>query len=223
MPHVVSCVNSYEWTRHWRIEVVSWNCLKISAFPQLRSSQFNDFLPFLRICISVFHCTLYSNKLSWNAQYPYESYLNVLTIIWSQGYHQLPYRGAVISGPSIFLTLRCEDNIVLNFQSRQTTLPATLELRIPVHSFPLQKPCFRYFELRPQLDRCQARIQQLEGELERAKDDLTESERRHQSTYLQMFLKGQQAARLQHESEVRRFTIVGRNCKACAHQRCEEW
>ena len=60
----------------------------------------------------------------------------------------------------------------------------------------------RYFELRPQLDRCQARIQQLEGELDRAKEDLTESERRHQSTYLQMFLKGQQAARLQHENEV---------------------
>jgi len=60
----------------------------------------------------------------------------------------------------------------------------------------------RYFELRPQLDRFQSRIHQLETELERAKDDLTESERRHQSTYLQMFLKGQQAARLQHESEV---------------------
>ncbi|KAF2368974.1 Syntaphilin/Syntabulin [Trinorchestia longiramus] len=59
----------------------------------------------------------------------------------------------------------------------------------------------RYFELRPQLDRCQARVQQLETELERAKDDLAESERRHQNTYLQMFLKGQQAARLQHESE----------------------
>ena len=59
----------------------------------------------------------------------------------------------------------------------------------------------RYFELRPQLERYQGRLTDLEAELERAKDELLESERRHQSTYLQMFLKGQQAARI--ETEVR--------------------
>ena len=67
---------------------------------------------------------------------------------------------------------------------------------------------FRYFELRPLYDRSQEKIRELESEVTKLKDELSESELRHQKMYLQMFLKGQQAAKLQAEDEQVRLIVM---------------
>ncbi|CAL4059788.1 unnamed protein product, partial [Meganyctiphanes norvegica] len=59
----------------------------------------------------------------------------------------------------------------------------------------------KYFELRPQYDHSQEKIRELEREVGRVKEELAEAERRHQKMYLQMFIKGQQAARMQQDDE----------------------
>lgn len=51
-------------------------------------------------------------------------------------------------------------------------------------------------------DRSQERIRELERDVMKLKDELTDAELRHQKMYLQMFLKGQQAAKLQAEDEL---------------------
>lgn len=50
-------------------------------------------------------------------------------------------------------------------------------------------------------DRSQEKIRELEREAAKLKDELTEAELRHQKMYLQMFLKGQQAAKLQADDD----------------------
>lgn len=65
----------------------------------------------------------------------------------------------------------------------------------------IHPPPPRYFELRPMYDRSQEKIRELEREAAKLKDELTEAELRHQKMYLQMFLKGQQAAKLQADDD----------------------
>lgn len=60
----------------------------------------------------------------------------------------------------------------------------------------------RYFELRPLYDQSQERGRELDREVMRLKEELAEAELRHQKMYLQMFLKGQQAARIQAEDDL---------------------
>ncbi|KAK3895164.1 hypothetical protein Pcinc_001106, partial [Petrolisthes cinctipes] len=62
----------------------------------------------------------------------------------------------------------------------------------------------KYFELRPQYTRSQERVRELEAEVSSLRQELGEAELRHQKMYLQMFLKGQQAARLQADDEERK-------------------
>lgn len=45
-------------------------------------------------------------------------------------------------------------------------------------------------------------MRELERDVMRLKEELTEAELRHQKMYLQMFLKGQQAARIQAEDDL---------------------
>lgn len=56
---------------------------------------------------------------------------------------------------------------------------------------------FRNFELRPLYDKAQEKCRHLERDVARLKDELRESEIRHQKIYLQMYLKGQQSAKLE--------------------------
>ncbi|KAK7085643.1 hypothetical protein SK128_028098 [Halocaridina rubra] len=63
----------------------------------------------------------------------------------------------------------------------------------------------KYFELRPLYDRSQEKTRELEREITKLKEELTEAELRHQKMYLQMFLKGQQAAKLQADSDLVMF------------------
>ncbi|XP_047498486.1 protein quick-to-court-like [Penaeus chinensis] len=65
----------------------------------------------------------------------------------------------------------------------------------------IHSPPPRYFELRPMYDRSQEKIRELEREAAKLKEELTEAELRHQKMYLQMFLKGQQAAKLQADDD----------------------
>ncbi|KAG0724113.1 hypothetical protein GWK47_041306 [Chionoecetes opilio] len=60
----------------------------------------------------------------------------------------------------------------------------------------------KYFELRPVYDQSQERVRDLEREGARLKEEVTDAELRHQKMYLQMFLKGQQAARIQAEDDL---------------------
>ncbi|KAB7499211.1 hypothetical protein Anas_04096 [Armadillidium nasatum] len=55
----------------------------------------------------------------------------------------------------------------------------------------------KYFELRPLYDKAQEKCRYLERDVARLKDELRESEIRHQKIYLQMYLKGQQSAKLE--------------------------
>ena len=56
---------------------------------------------------------------------------------------------------------------------------------------------FRYFELRPQHDRCIEKLKESEQTISTLKEEVVESERKHQKMYLQMYLKGQEAAKLE--------------------------
>lgn len=62
---------------------------------------------------------------------------------------------------------------------------------------------FRYWELVPDLDVARDRIKDLEHQLEEASRKLEEQEDKHKQLYLQMYSQGQEAARLEHENQVR--------------------
>lgn len=67
---------------------------------------------------------------------------------------------------------------------------------------------YRYFELRPLYDQSQERVRELDRDVMRLKEELAEADLRHQKMYLQMFLKGQQAARIQAEDDL--VSLVGK-------------
>lgn len=60
----------------------------------------------------------------------------------------------------------------------------------------------RYWELVPELDTARDRIKELEVQLEEASKKLQEQEDKQKQSYLQMYNKGQEAARLEHENRV---------------------
>lgn len=74
--------------------------------------------------------------------------------------------------------------------------------RVEVLLSKLSDANLKYFELRPLYDQSQERVRELERDVMRLKEELTEAELRHQKMYLQMFLKGQQAARIQAEDDL---------------------
>lgn len=61
----------------------------------------------------------------------------------------------------------------------------------------------RYWELVPELDAAKERIKELELQLEEASKKLSEQEDNAKQTYLEMYSKGQTAARIEHENTVR--------------------
>ncbi|XP_049826578.1 protein quick-to-court isoform X2 [Aethina tumida] len=60
----------------------------------------------------------------------------------------------------------------------------------------------RYWELVPELDTARDRIKELEVQLEEASKKLQEQEDKQKQSYLQMYNKGQEAARLEHENRL---------------------
>ncbi|KAK5641765.1 hypothetical protein RI129_010312 [Pyrocoelia pectoralis] len=60
----------------------------------------------------------------------------------------------------------------------------------------------RYWELVPDLDSAKQHIKELEQQLEDACKKLEEEERKHKESYLQMYNKGQEAAKLEHDRQI---------------------
>ncbi|XP_050715843.1 protein quick-to-court-like isoform X3 [Eriocheir sinensis] len=74
--------------------------------------------------------------------------------------------------------------------------------RVEVLLSKLSDANLKYFELRPLYDQSQERVRELDRDVMRLKEELAEADLRHQKMYLQMFLKGQQAARIQAEDDL---------------------
>ncbi|XP_064102591.1 protein quick-to-court-like isoform X12 [Macrobrachium nipponense] len=96
---------------------------------------------------------------------------------------------------------RREDQLKRNHMDEYHELKEKHNDRVEALLSKLSDANLKYFELRPLYDRSQERIRELEREITKLKDELTEAELRHQKMYLQMFLKGQQAAKLQADDE----------------------
>ncbi|XP_066950577.1 protein quick-to-court isoform X29 [Macrobrachium rosenbergii] len=96
---------------------------------------------------------------------------------------------------------RREDRLKRNHMDEYHELKEKHNDRVEALLSKLSDANLKYFELRPLYDRSQERIRELEREITKLKDELTEAELRHQKMYLQMFLKGQQAAKLQADDE----------------------
>ncbi|XP_042223440.1 uncharacterized protein LOC121867523 isoform X2 [Homarus americanus] len=96
---------------------------------------------------------------------------------------------------------RREDQLKRNHMDEYHELKEKHNDRVEALLSKLSDANLKYFELRPMYDRSQERIRELERDVTRLKDELTEAELRHQKMYLQMFLKGQQAAKLQADDE----------------------
>lgn len=96
---------------------------------------------------------------------------------------------------------RREDQLKRNHMDEYHELKEKHNDRVEALLSKLSDANLKYFELRPMYDRSQERIRELEREVTRLKDELTEAELRHQKMYLQMFLKGQQAAKLQADDQ----------------------
>ncbi|XP_069983237.1 protein quick-to-court isoform X4 [Penaeus vannamei] len=96
---------------------------------------------------------------------------------------------------------RREDQLKRNHMDEYHELKEKHNDRVESLLSKLSDANLKYFELRPMYDRSQEKIRELEREAAKLKDELTEAELRHQKMYLQMFLKGQQAAKLQADDD----------------------
>ncbi|XP_042894146.1 serine-rich adhesin for platelets-like isoform X4 [Penaeus japonicus] len=96
---------------------------------------------------------------------------------------------------------RREDQLKRNHMDEYHELKEKHNDRVESLLSKLSDANLKYFELRPMYDRSQEKIRELEREVTKLKDELTEAELRHQKMYLQMFLKGQQAAKLQADDD----------------------
>ncbi|XP_068214627.1 protein quick-to-court isoform X10 [Palaemon carinicauda] len=96
---------------------------------------------------------------------------------------------------------RREDQLKRNHMDEYHELKEKHNDRVEALLSKLSDANLKYFELRPLYDRSQDKIRELEREMTKLKDELTEAELRHQKMYLQMFLKGQQAAKLQADDD----------------------
>lgn len=79
----------------------------------------------------------------------------------------------------------------------------------------------RYCEVRPAVDVAEARVRELEAELEAVKTELieqkelfSEQEERNKQMYLKMYAKGQEAARIEQADQVRDKKCI-KNIKIC--------
>lgn len=61
---------------------------------------------------------------------------------------------------------------------------------------------FRYDELLPKYEEAVSKSEDLNKENEELKNSLQEQEQRHRSMYLKMYMKGQEAAKLEHADRV---------------------
>lgn len=97
---------------------------------------------------------------------------------------------------------RREELLKRNHMEDYNELKEKYNDRVEVLLSKLSDANLKYFELRPLYDQSQERVRELERDVMRLKEELTEAELRHQKMYLQMFLKGQQAARIQAEDDL---------------------
>ncbi|XP_069945589.1 protein quick-to-court isoform X2 [Cherax quadricarinatus] len=96
---------------------------------------------------------------------------------------------------------RREDQLKRNHMDEYHELKEKHNDRVESLLSKLSDANLKYFELRPMYDRSQERVRELERDVTRLKDELSEAELRHQKMYLQMFLKGQQSAKLQADDQ----------------------
>ncbi|XP_071534233.1 protein quick-to-court-like isoform X13 [Panulirus ornatus] len=97
---------------------------------------------------------------------------------------------------------RREDQLKRNHMDEYHELKEKHNDRVEALLSKLSDANLKYFELRPLYDRSQERIRELERDVMKLKDELADAELRHQKMYLQMFLKGQQAAKMQADDEL---------------------
>lgn len=69
--------------------------------------------------------------------------------------------------------------------------------------------CYRYKELQPKYEELLNKNTELEKENVNLKETLDEQEERHKNVYLKLYMKGREAAKLEHEHQV---DIRGRLC-----------